>query len=74
MTCSHPAGTITDHAVHGIEGPAIRYAWRGNCVACQHGVVGVTALPPNLPLDRLKARLTTELMAYLNYSASTASA
>lgn len=68
--CSHPAAAITDHTVHGYERGATRYAWRGACLTCRRGVVGVTALPSELPEDRLTAMLTSELMAYFRHTPS----
>ncbi len=70
MSCSHPAGTITDHTIHGYERESVRYAWRGACLSCQRGVVGVTAIPTGIPADRLDAMLTTELMAYLQVASA----
>ena len=71
MSCSHPAATITDHAIQGYEGTSIRYAWRGACNVCHRGVVGMTALPADLSDDELLSRLTAELMAYLSLVAAT---
>lgn len=65
MSCAHPSGTITDHAVQEISAQTTRYAWRGACTACRHGVVGVSALPAGLSPERLLTLLTTELTAYL---------
>lgn len=64
MACLHPAGTITDHTVQGFQGADVRYAWRGICLTCQKGVVGMTALPSGLEPERLKDLLTNELMTY----------
>lgn len=69
MSCTHPAATITDHAVQGYEGTSIRYAWRGACDACRRGVVGVTAVPSDVGGDFLTNRLTGELMSYLALAA-----
>jgi hypothetical protein len=66
VTCSHPAGAITDHTIQDVEGSEIRYAWRGACLSCQRGVVGTTALPPGLSTERLNDRLTGELMSYFS--------
>ena len=66
MSCTHSSAAITDHAVQGPDGAAVRYAWRGACTTCRHGVVGVTTLPANLPADRLNALLTQELHSYLS--------
>ncbi len=68
MLCTHPAGAITDHTVRGYDREAVRYAWRGACLECQRGVVGVTSVSSALPPDRLHATLTGELMAYLGVS------
>jgi hypothetical protein len=64
VSCTHPAGTITDHTVQGFEDGKLRYAWRGTCLNCRRGVVGVTALPAGLSSDRLNDLLNAELMSY----------
>lgn len=70
MICTHSAAAITDHAMQGVDGAAIRYAWRGACTACRRGVVGTTALPAGLDSERLTALLTRELTTYLSQAAS----
>ncbi len=69
MICTHPAAAITDHAIRDYDGDAVRYAWRGACLACQRGIVGITALPAGMPRAGLTATLTNDLMAYLSVSA-----
>ena len=66
MGCTHPAAAITDHAVHSAEGETVRYAWRGACTSCRHGVVGVTSVPAGLEPERLQLVLTNELASYLS--------
>ncbi len=68
MICTHSAAAITDHTVRDYDREAVRYAWRGACLECQRGVVGVTAVSVTVPPDRLNAMLTSELLAYLNVS------
>ncbi len=70
MACLHPSGTITDFAVQALDAASVRYAWRGACTNCSHGVVGATTLPAELQEHELTNRLTRELMVYLNYAAS----
>ena len=65
MSCAHPLGTITDHAVQETSPQTVRYAWRGACTSCQRGVVGVSALPAGLSSERLLTLLNSELTAYL---------
>ena len=69
MACLHPSGTITDYAVQSLDHVAVRYAWRGACTSCSHGVVGATTVPVELGERELTSRLTQELMAYLSYAA-----
>jgi hypothetical protein len=64
VSCSHPAGTITDHTVQTIQGTEVRYAWRGSCLSCQRGVVGVTDVPQGIDTARVKDVLMNELMTY----------
>jgi hypothetical protein len=66
VTCQHLSAAITDHAVQGLDGTAVRYAWRGACTSCRHGVVGVTSLPADLSAERLNVLLTQELSSYLS--------
>lgn len=66
MGCIHPAAAITDHAVHSAQGETVRYAWRGACTSCRHGVVGVTNVPAGLEPERLHLLLTNELTSYLS--------
>ncbi len=73
MACLHPSGTITDYAVQSHETASVRYAWRGACTSCSHGVVGATTLPAELDERELTSRLTRELMAYLSYAGPTGS-
>lgn len=72
MNCSHPDGAITDYIAQEPEGLGIRYAWRGACSSCQHGVVGVTVVGPSVNEDQLMAALTADLMTYLRCIASAA--
>ncbi len=72
MACLHPSGMITDYAVQSLEHTAIRYAWRGACTDCSHGVVGATTLPVGLEERELTSRLSQELMAYLSFAATSA--
>jgi hypothetical protein len=65
VSCAHPSGTITDHAVQETSEQTVRYAWRGACNGCQRGVVGVSALPAGLSSERLLSLLNSELAAYL---------
>ncbi len=70
MVCTHPAAAITDHAVHALEGETVRYAWRGACTSCRHGVVGVTSVPAGLAPDHVNLLLTNELTSYLSQVAT----
>ncbi len=65
VSCAHPSGAITDHAVQETSTQTVRYAWRGACTSCQRGVVGVSALPAGLSPERLLTLLNSELTAYL---------
>jgi len=70
VICTHTAAAITDHAQQGVDGGAIRYAWRGACSACHKGVVGATTLPAELDPERLTALLTRQLTSYFSRAAS----
>ncbi|HLZ68926.1 MAG TPA: hypothetical protein VKV26_03350 [Dehalococcoidia bacterium] len=70
MRCSHPAAAITDRAVHALEGDTVRYAWRGACTSCRHGVVGVTSVPAGLAPEHVSLLLANELKSYLSQVAA----